>query len=158
MGEVTEIVTVFKFEGDLKPVKDAGNAVKDVSENSAVADKRVDGASESFLGMSKNALAGLGSITALAAGIAEVTQNIFALGQETSELKGLGIDPVEFRETEDLFSRLGAADGDASNFVKKLAEAQAQLSLGKDSPFIRSLQEDLGKPQKSRGLLLGKYL
>ena len=113
MAEVTELVTVFKFEGDINKAQGAADAMKDVGDNSAVAEKRVGGASESFLGMSKNALAGLASVTALAAGISKVTQGIFRIGQKTAELKGLGIDPVVFRETEDLFSRLGAADGDA---------------------------------------------
>ena len=142
--EVNKVITVFEFKGDTKAIKDTGNALQNVSENSAIAGKRVEGAGESFLSMGKNAAAGLASVTALAAGIAKITENVFQLGKETAELKGLGIDPVAFRETEDLFSRLGAADGDASNFVKKIAEAQDQLSLGLDAPFAKSIAEQFG--------------
>jgi hypothetical protein len=144
MAIVTELVTEFKFKGDTKPLKDAGDSMKNVSENSGVASKRMDNAGESLLGMGKNALTGLAGIAALGAALAKITKTVFDLGKETAELKGLGIDPIVFRETEDLFSRLGAAEGDAATFVKKIAEAQAQLSLGKDSPFARSLQEQFG--------------
>ena len=144
MAEVNEIVTVFKFKGDTKAIQDTGRALQNVSENSAVADKRVESASGSIMGMGSAAAASIGSVAALGAAVAKVTQNIFQLGQKTAELKGLGVDPVEFRETEDLFSKLGAADGDASNFVKKLAEAQNQLSVGKDAPFITAIAKDFG--------------
>ena len=144
MAEVTELVTVFKFEGDTKPLEDAGDALQEVSENSSVVEKRTKGASDAFLGMGKDALIGLTGVASLGAALAKITQTVFQLGQETAELKGLGIDPIAFRETEDLFTKLGAADGDAENFVKKIAEAQNQLSLGKDAPFARSLQEQFG--------------
>ena len=144
MAEVTELVTVFKFKGDTKPLADAGDEMQKVSENSAIAGKRMDGAGESMLDMGKNAMKGFAGVASLGAALAKITKTVFDLGQQTAELKGLGIDPVAFRETEDLFSKLGGADGDAENFVKKIAEAQNQLSLGKDSPFARSLQEQFG--------------
>lgn len=144
MAEVNEIVTVFKFKGDTKPLKEAGDGLQEVSENSGIAEKRMGGASEAMEGMGKSAMSGLAGVVSLGSALAKITQTVFDLGQETSELKGLGIDPVEFRETEDLFSKLGADTGDAENFVKKITEAQNQLSLGKDSPFARSLQEQFG--------------
>lgn len=144
MAEVNEIVTVFKFKGDTKPLKDAGNDMQKVSENSSIAEKRMDNAGESMKNMGKNALAGFAGVASLGVALAKITQSVFGLGKQTAELKGLGIDPVEFRETEDLFSKLGAADGDAANFVKRIKEAQNQLSLGKDSAFARSLQEQFG--------------
>jgi len=144
MAEVNEIVTVFKFKGNTKPLKDAGDEMQKVSENSGVAEKRMDNASESMAGMGKSAMAGFAGVASLGAALAKITHTVFDLGQQTAELKGLGIDPAAFRETEDLFSKLGADTGDAENFVKKITEAQNQLSLGKDSPFARSLQEQFG--------------
>ena len=61
------------------------------------------------------------------------------IGKQTDELISLGINVAELRDFQDLFVEMGSSAEDATNFVKEVTRAQAQLAGGQHSPFLESL-------------------
>ena len=141
MAVVTELVTEFKFEGDTKPLKETGDQMQRVSENSGIASKRMDGASDSFMGMSKTAQAGVGALVALGATIFKTSKEILEIGKEADRLFTLGINPAELRDFQDLFVEMGAGADGATQLVEQIKQAQNLLRRGKESPFLNNLIE-----------------
>ena len=144
MSIIQELVSVFKFEGDVNPLKKAGDEMQRFSENTGIAEARTDSMGNTFLGFEKSTLVATAAIAAMAAGLAKVSKEIFGIGQQATILENLGIDPLQARFTEDLFVQLGSNIEDADNFTKKLAEAQNQLALNLDAPFARELAKSFG--------------
>ncbi len=144
MAKVTELVTEFKFKGNTKPLKEAGDQMQRVSENSGIAAKRMDNADDSMKGLSKSSIAAAAALAGLAAGIMKSFDTVLDLGREVSELKGLGIDPKEYRDFEDLFVQLGSSAEEGGKFIKKFAENMNLLELGKDQPFFRAVKDQFG--------------
>jgi len=141
MAVVTELVTEFKFKGDTKPLKEAGNQMQRVSENSGVAEARMEGASNSFMGLSKSATVAIAGLAGLATAVVKTAEGILDIGRQTDELMSLGINPQQLRDTEDLFVELGGSAEDASIFVKEIVKAQAQLAGGQEAPFLENLNK-----------------
>ena len=69
MAVVTELVTEFKFKGDTKPLKEAGNQMQRVSENSGIAEARMEGAGDAFLGLGKKATVAIAGLAGLATAV-----------------------------------------------------------------------------------------
>jgi hypothetical protein len=144
MAKVTELVTEFKFKGDTKPLKDAGDQMQRVSENSGIASKRMDSADGSLISLNKSAFVAGATFAVLAKGLKESFDTVLRLGEEVSMLKGLGIDPKEFRNFQDLFVELGSSAEEGGKFVEKFQENLNLLELGKKQPFFLALKENLG--------------
>jgi len=139
MAVVTELVTEFKFKGDTKPLKEAGNQMQRVSENSGIAEARMEGAGDAFLGLGKKATVAIAGLAGLATAVVKTAEGILDIGKQTDELISLGINVAELRDFQDLFVEMGSSAEDATNFVKEVTRAQAQLAGGQHSPFLESL-------------------
>ena len=144
MAVVTELVTEFKFEGDTKALKEAGDQMNRVSENSGIAEKRMEGANTSFVMMGKGALGAIAGVTALALSLQKIASQIYDIGKESGSLRGLGIDSERIRGMENLFTELGTASEDATNLYTQIRTAQSELSLGRTPQFLTDLQNSFG--------------
>lgn len=142
MATVTKLVTEFSFKGSTKPLKEAGDQMQRVSENSGVATQRMDSADKGMMNLNKSAIALGASLVIVAKGIQSSVANAIDLGKEASNLRALGVDMRLARDFEDLFVAGGAGEGAGTEFVKEFTKAMAQLELGDNAPFFRAMADE----------------